>query len=251
MRITNNLLVRGQLAGLQANAQAVEKAQRRVTTGLRVSRMSDDPTGGVGVMQSASGLRAIGQYRRNVVQAQSRIDVQDQVLQQVTDLLTRAKELGMAQGDGRANAQTRATANKELEEIFKQIVSLGGARLGDEFVFGGETADADPLAVSGSGATLDFTESGGVGARSIEVGEGRRFTATHDARTLFVDSGVLGAMRDLARATVPGGAPDPEAAVRASLVSLDRAFESVQALIGETGARANSLQMTASNLDAF
>jgi len=252
MRITNNLIVRGQLAALQANAQAVDRAQRRVTTGLKLERISDDPVAGNGVMVSAGGLRAIEQYRRNVGQAQNRIAMQDQVLGQVTNLLARAKELAVAQGDGNANVQTREVANREIEEIFRQLVSLADTKFGSEFLFGGETANLEPLAVTGTGAALDFAQSGGVGAQQVEVASGQRFAPVHDAATLFVDSGVLAAVRDLARATAPGGtSPDPAAEVRGTIPALDRAFDAVQSLIGETGARANSLQMTSSNLDAF
>lgn len=250
MRITNNLLVRRQLAGLQSNAQSLEKAQQRVTTGLKLSKMSDDPASGGTVMASASGLRAIEQYRRNVSGAQSRIDAQDQVLQQITNALTRAKELGLSQGGDNASDETRAVANKELEEIFRHVVALGGTMFGDEYLFGGETADTQPFAATGTGGTLDFAQTGGTGSRQVEIGKGQRFTATHDGTQVFVDSGVLAALRDLTVATAPGTAT-PAASVRTALSTLDHAFAEVQALVGETGARANSLQMAASNLDAF
>lgn len=251
MRITNNLLVRRQLAGLQSNAQSLEKAQSRVTSGLRVARMSDDPTSGSGIMLSASGLRAVEQYRRNVQSASSRVSVEDSVLQQVTSLLTRAKELGISQSGATATDATRAVASRELEEIFRQVVSLANTKLGEEFLFGGETGETAPFQPAGTGTTLDFTQSGGTGARAVEIGRGMRFTATHDGTATFVDSGVLSTLRDLARATAPGGSADPDADIATSLGRLDAAFAQVQALVGETGARANSLQMAASNLDAF
>ena len=65
---------------------------------------------------------------------------------------------------------------------------------------------------------------------------------------MFVDTGVLAALRDLTRATASGGGTTP---IRDALGAVDAAFDGVQSLVGETGARANSLQMTASNLDAF
>lgn len=248
MRITNNLIVRRQLESLQTNARALDKAQHRVTTGLRVSTMSDDPTSGAGIMASASGIEAIEQYRRNVSQAQSRIDAQDQVLQQVTHALTRAKELALGAASDNLGDAAREVVAKELEEIFRHVVALGGNQFGNEYLFGGETAGTQPFAASGGGTTLDFTQDGGVGARQVEIGTNQRFTATHDGQTVFVDTGVLAALRDLTRAAASGTGAAP---VRASINAVDAAFDGVQALVGETGARANSLQMTASNLDAF
>jgi flagellar hook-associated protein 3 FlgL len=249
MRITNNILLRRQLSGLQSNAQSLDRAQSLVSSGLKVTKLSDDPSAGGAIMATSSGLRAISQYRRNVEQAQGRIDVEDQVLQQITSALSRAKELGLSQAGSTSSAQSRTIAAKELEQIFNQVVSLSSAKFGDEFLFGGETSQVAPFSSTGTGATLDFAQTGGDGARSIEVGAGQRFAATHDGTTVFASSGVLASLRDLTRAM--GTAGGDGSAIRDSLAALDDAFDDVQALIGDVGARANSLQMTAANLDAF
>jgi flagellar hook-associated protein 3 FlgL len=249
MRITNNILLRRQLSGLQSNAQSLDRAQSLVSSGLKISKLSDDPSAGGALMVASSGLRAVSQYRRNVEQAQSRIDTEDQVLQQITSALSRAKELGLSQAGTTSSGQSRAVAAKELEEIFNHVISLASTKMGDEFLFGGETSHTAPFTTSGTGATLDFVQNGGDGARQIEVGAGQRFAATHDGTTVFASTGVLASLRDLA--TVTGTAGSDGSAIRTSLAALDGAFDEVQALIGDVGARANSLQMTAANLDAF
>lgn len=249
MRITNNLIVRRQLQGLQANARALDEAQQRVTSGKKVERMSDDPTSGGAIMATASGLRAIEQYRRNVDLAQSRVDTEDQVLQQVGVLLTRAKEIAISQAGDSANASTRLAAGAEVDQIFRQVVNLAATRHGDDHLFGGESGGTAPFTVTGAAGSLGWAQAGGVGARQVEVGAGQAFAATHDGKTVFVDTGVLASLRDLANTLT--GAPGSVAGVQGALGGLDAAFDQVQALVGDTGARANSLQMAASNLDAF
>jgi len=122
MRITNNTIVSQSLSGLQANMAALLKVSQQVSTGNRLTAASDDPTAATQIMSASGSLRAIDQYSANVTQANSRVSAEDTALQQITDLLTRAKELGVAQSGSTATADTRTTANAEIQQIFQQIL---------------------------------------------------------------------------------------------------------------------------------
>jgi flagellar hook-associated protein 3 FlgL len=119
-------------------------------------------------------------------------------------------------------------------------------------VFAGDETGT-PWVSTGSGATLDFTAPATASpARTVEIGPGQVVQPVHHGNRVFVDSGALGALRDLVLATRGAGTSgNPAADVRGTIGSLDRAFDDVQGLVGETGARANALQMTTANLDAF
>src|SRR5690606_29497027 len=60
-------------------------------------------------------------------------------------------------------------------------------------------------------------------------------------------TGVLSALRDLTRALDANDA----AAIRATTADLDAAFDKVQTLLGDVGARASLLQVSTANLDAL
>src|SRR3954471_780951 len=107
MRITNNMLTHAQFEGLSVNMAAIAKAQAQVSSGKRLQQASDDPTGATQIMASSTSLRALEDYRTNVKRASSRVDLEDTVLQQVGDLLTRAKEIGVQQATSTASDQTR------------------------------------------------------------------------------------------------------------------------------------------------
>ena len=59
MRITNNIIQRESLSQMQTSLRDVERAQRRVSTGLRVQKPSDDPAAASTTMQARSSLRAL------------------------------------------------------------------------------------------------------------------------------------------------------------------------------------------------
>ena len=84
MRVTNSLITHDTIARLQQNQKRVAEAQERVTTGLRVRKMSDDPSDASSLLQTLGSLRALAQYRRNVQALGSRLDAEEGSLDQVT-----------------------------------------------------------------------------------------------------------------------------------------------------------------------
>src|SRR2546423_6634180 len=128
MRITSNMIASQQMTALQSNISLLQQAQARLASGKRLNEASDDPTAALNVMGTESALRALEQYRTNVQRASSRIDLEDRVLSQLGDLVTRAKELAVSQASDTASDQTRAVTNTEVQQIFQQIVQLGNTK---------------------------------------------------------------------------------------------------------------------------
>jgi len=230
---------------------ALLKAQAQVSSGKRMQAPSDDPLAATQVMSSGSSLRALDQYRSNVQAASSRIAQEDAVLQQIGDLVTRAKEIGLSEGGSTASDATRATANAEVQQIFGEIVSLGNTKFGDEYLFGGAQSQTEPFAATGSGATLDYTTTTPQGGRSINVGDGQTMAVAHDGKQLLLDSGVLDAVKQLSRSLDPASPTYGRAGIAASLTSIDSSFDAVQSLVGDVGAKGKELDSTQQNLAAY
>lgn len=247
MRITNNLTVRNSLAGIQQNASIVDRLQSQIASGIKLAKASDDPTGAGEVMASSSALRALDQYKRNVGIAGSRVSAEESALDKLTIALQRAKELAVAANSGTVTPANRTAMAAEAEQLFRNAASLGNTQFGETFLFGGDKAKTVPFTVSGSGATLDFTHSTPVGTQSVEIATGQSLTPTHDGKTAFLDSDALATLRDLTRSL----ATNDGAGISASLARLDVAVGKTQATLGETGARANQLEVTGANLDAL
>lgn len=247
MRITNNIVLRNAVSGLAANRDTVQKLQQQISSGSKIASASDDPTIAEQVMGASSGLLAVDQYTRNIDAAKSRNSTEDSSLTQVTDLLARAKEIMVSQDTDTSNAATRSVASKEMEQIFNQVVSIGNTQTSGSYVFGGDAATTTPFTSTGTGGTLDFTTSNPTGTRSVSVSAGQNLIPAHDGKQIFLDSNVLTSLRDASKALATNDA----VASTASLGALDGAFQKVQELLGETGARANTLDIATQNLSAL
>lgn len=250
MRVTSNLLVRDQLTALQTSAQAMAKAQARLTSGKRISVASDDPVGARDVMATDGRLRAITQYRRGLETAKSRLATQDRVMEQVSSVLTRAQELAVAAATDTIDTTARAGIQKEVEQLFRELVSLANTSVEGEYLFGGHRVTEQPFTESGTGATLAYATTGADGDRPIEIDAGRMIVPTDDGATLFIDSGVLDAVRDLA-VELAGPPVAGHDALRAAGRAVTGAFDRVQERIGAVGARAGTMDLVSANLDAF
>jgi flagellar hook-associated protein 3 FlgL len=240
-----------QMTALQTNVSLLQQAQARLSSGKKLNAASDNPAAAMSVMGAGSALRALEQYRTNVSRASDRIDLEDRVLSQLGDLISRAKELAVSQSGANANDQTRIAANAEVQQLFHQIVDLGNTKFAGEFLFGGEQTATTPFADSGSGASLDYSTSNPQGQRSIGIGEGQTIAPTHDGKQVFLDTGVLDAVKDLAHSLDPASGTYGAAGIAAAMTKLDAAFDSVQAVVGDTGALGNRLANVGQNLDAL
>ncbi len=251
MRITNNLATQLAISNLSMAREHLDSAQTKVLTGRSFQQASENPTAANGVMQSESQINALSQYTRNVGAAQRRVSSEDSALSQLTDLLTRAKELAMSQATGTASAQTQAVTGAEVNQLLAQAVLISNTMDGNDFLFGGNNSTTQPFSVNATGASYTFSVAAvpPTGARQIEINKGQRIAAAHDGVQVFGDanSGILKTLQDLAGA-LNGGST---AGVAAALPTIDTSLSQLQSLIGETGARANTLDITKSNISAL
>jgi len=256
MRITNNMLRQDALASVQVNARGIARAQQQVSTGLRIQRPSDDPSASTQAMRAGSSLTAITQYRRNIDRATARTAAEEGTLDSLSDALTRAKELGVSQGTGTASTQTRAVAKAEVDALLEHAIALGNTQYDGEYLFAGNRVDVRPFDAARPGfVAADPSDTTGntplslFGAPATEIGAGQRVRTTHDGAAVFLTSGKnpLAALKQLSDAL---GADD-QTAIQSALGTVDAAFDHTQALIGETGARTNQLQVATTNLGAL
>ena len=236
------MLARGALTGLQNQMRGLDEARTRASTGIRVQRPSDDPVAAAGIMQSSSGLRALEQYRRNLETGQARLGIEDSVLEQLGNALARAKELGLAQGSDTANQATRATAQAEVLRLVDFAKDLANTRYADAYVFGGQYADSPPFQ---AGAVDPARPPSG--DLSMEIGTGLVVNTNHSAQEIFLDSDAVDSLQALADAL---GANDPDA-IRAAVTRIDGAFDQVQVLVGDLGARMARFDIAMTNVEAL
>ncbi len=242
MRITNGIQQRRAIEGMQLNLQAMDRARQQVTSGKRFTRASEDPAAAAGVLESSSGLRALEQYKRNISSARARLDVEEGTLNELTNLLTRAKELAVGQMGSTASTATRLVTRAEVDELLGFATELGNTRFDGLYLYGGNYADQRPFPPGGPSVTQPPA-----GTFRIEIGSAEFLEANHSGQEIFIDSGVLDALQSLST----GLQNDNDTEIADAIQKIDAAFARVQDLTGIVGTRSNRLDVSSGNLEAL
>lgn len=248
MRVTNALIANNAVRAMLTSQRGIDTASRQVTTGLRVARASDDPTAASEAMRAQTELRALTQYGRNVSRAAAASDAQETALNALTDVLTRARELGISMGTATASPQSRQAVKQEIDQLLRQSVALANTRHEGTYLFGGASALTPPATLI-DGANPDFTLASVNPGPAYELSPGQQMRVTDTVDEIFGDgtAGALAALRAMSQAL---GANDQDA-IRAATGALTDAFDTVQNRLGETGARSGQLSVTRTNVDAL
>jgi flagellar hook-associated protein 3 FlgL len=238
MRIADSTRFASTLQQITRANLALARATDQVSSGRRYATISDNPTAGREVLDLDSALRGIAQYRRTAIRARERLNAEESSLSQVSDILARAKELATSQGGSGGSTITRRATAAEVSELRKQVIALGNLSVGGEFIFGGMATESPPFDAAG-------VYSGTAAARESALAPGITQTTTHSGQEMLVDTGVLDALTDLEAALT---ADDP-VAIRATISDLDHAFDGVQALVADVGARDKGLDNILTGFD--
>lgn len=124
--------------------------QNQAATQRRINKPSDDPLAMTRVLASRTEEKTNNQFVKNINQAKSFLEFTDQSLNEMNELLVRAKELALSQSnDASANAESRLMTSKEIEQIYNQSVQIANRKLGERYIFSGFKTQNIPFDLTG------------------------------------------------------------------------------------------------------
>lgn len=266
MRVTTAGQTHAIITRLLASQSSLAEAQDRATSGLKVAKMSDDPTAASTIVRDSTALHGITQYSRNVSTVTASLDAEDSAIQQLGTILDRAKEVGVEVNTATATPTARTAAAAEVRQLLAQAVAVANTKVGTEYVFGGTNNDgrAPFDASSANFVPSDASTPGGspvprfpTGVRTVDVGAGgQTLQGAHDGTSVFLGytggapdatKGVLPALQQLVTTLGSGDA----STIGSAIANLDDANGALQVRIGELGARQNQADATGTTLTAL
>lgn len=141
-QVTNNL---------QKNRAEMADLQNQAATLKKVNKPSDDPLAATRVLAFRTEGKANAQFLKTASQARSFLDYTDQSLNDLSDVLVRAKELVLGQvNDASGSGESRRVVAEEMKQLFNQSVQIGNRKLGDRYLFGGYKTTEAPFDFKGN-----------------------------------------------------------------------------------------------------
>lgn len=153
------------IKNLAKGAERTQDLQEVISSGKRINRLSDDPSGVSRTVDYASHLNKLGQYRENITYGNSWLSMSDSVLLDMQNLITEAKTIAIAQSTETATPETRAQAAVAVRNLYEQLIAFANTKLGDSYIFGGSLTRGAPF-------NSDGTYNGNADDLVIEIMEG-------------------------------------------------------------------------------
>jgi flagellar hook-associated protein 3 FlgL len=166
MRVSNNMNYDQVKGNIQKNRSEMSDLQNQAASMKRITKPSDDPVGTARMLGIRTDKTGTEQFLKNLDIAKTFINYTESSLGDLTELISRAKELAIGQSsDASANAISRAATASEIDQMFKDVVSIGNRRFGERYIFGGFKTTNSPFDADGS-------YQGDTGSIKIEVNKG-------------------------------------------------------------------------------
>src|SRR3954471_20853268 len=125
MSVVNNIASLTAYHSLARTSSALETSQRRLATGLRITRAADDAAG-LGIAQGLrSQIGGMSQAARNAQDGVSVLQIADGALGNQTTILQRMRDLAVqAANDAVLDRDARTTVQAELNQLGEQLDTI-------------------------------------------------------------------------------------------------------------------------------
>jgi flagellar hook-associated protein 3 FlgL len=236
--LSNNLL-----RNLEAAQGRMDQLQNRMSSGKRISKPSDNPSGIENAMRIKGNITAVEQWKLNASEGLAYMNNVDSTMQDISSMLQRARELAIQGANGSLTTEDKTKVSNEVEQILEQIKQLANTKMGSKYLFGG-TANVKPYDSSNTWVGTDDVIK-------FQVGSEANIPITVNGKALFGVSGgsvgMFSILQDLYTALQdPAGSAD----IRTAISNLDNQIETVLDKRAELGARVNRMNAIYEQLES-
>jgi flagellar hook-associated protein 3 FlgL len=228
MRVTDSMLFQSAVQNSDAARTKMEEAIGAASTGLRVTHPGDDPVAaGLVTLATATQARA-GAIATSAQRASDQLSAVDSSLNDVTNALARAREIGVQFANAGYTAAQRASAAEEVKSLQAQIVASLNTKVDGRYLMGGTLDGTPPFDAAGN-------YTGDANVKQVEIAPGVYQDASVRADVAFkgVGGGVdlFATLGNLQAALLA----NDQAGVAASLTPLDASTSPVSTARAQAG----------------
>jgi len=184
MRVSNNTVTETILSQIQNLSTAQSKLQQQISTGLRISQPSDDPTAYGRVLNYQTAQRQVGQYQTNATNALALTQASYSGLQSFKKISDRAGEL-VTLGSSTLGTTSMQSYAVEVNQLIEQAVQVGNTSYNNSYVFAGSAVDTAPFVATrdASGQITSVAYAGNTTQSPVPLSEGTSVTPTTSGTT--------------------------------------------------------------------
>ena len=146
----------------------LNETQLQLSTGKKINRPSDDPSASTQLLKLSTLKSKTEQYNRNIESARNQLQLQESVLNSVTNVLQRVRELTIQANNATQNNESRAAIADEIYNRIDELLQYANTKDPDgEYIFSGFNARSQAFVESGG----DYNYQGDQGERMLQISE--------------------------------------------------------------------------------
>ncbi len=176
------------VASMDQINQRMERAQRQLSTGLRVSSISDEPDSVSHILQARADSASNDQLLSNLVRVKTETDAGEQALQSAIGLIERARVDGTQGLTITATSETRQALASNVSSAMERLVGLARTAVNGRFIFSGDADQTAPYTIDLTANPPISVYAGSAATRQIQHPDGTRFTISKSAQEIFDSS---------------------------------------------------------------
>jgi flagellar hook-associated protein 3 FlgL len=183
MRISTPGMHYNALLAMQQQQSLLSKIQNQIATGKRVQTPADDPVAAVHILELDRALQESEQFKANADMAINRLSLEEQALQDVSNILVRVRELAVQGNNAPLDEADRRLIAIELRERLQELVDIANRRDAQgEFLFAGYATRTQPFSKTATGIAY----AGDQGNRMLQIGPNQRVADSHSGFDVFL-----------------------------------------------------------------
>lgn len=145
MRITTNQVLSNYQTNLSKTTNELDTARNRVLTKRNFTKTSEDPASAAVAYKLRKEYIETGDHIDNVKDAISQFDAVESSAMEMTTIAKKANALILEGISDNASLESRKTIATSLRQMQESIVMSANSKLGESFLFGGQTTDSTPF----------------------------------------------------------------------------------------------------------
>jgi flagellar hook-associated protein 3 FlgL len=248
LRVTAAMTARHTIRDLNGGMNTLNALQRKMSSGMEITRPSDDPYGTSRALALRGEVEGLQQYQRNVDDGTAWLNASDAALGKIGDALQRVRELLIGGGSDSAGPRAREAAAAEIDQLIESIKQEANVQYAGRYIFAGTATETRPY------DTATDVFAGNRDLIQREIGPGVMLDVNVDVSQVFgngqgaADNLLLHTLRDISDDLRSG---DGARLRSTDITRLDANLDALNDVRADVGARTNRLTIAAGRLSAL
>ena len=201
MRVSTTQIYTQGIEAFQQQQAKLVKLQQQISTGVRLTRPSDDPIASARVLEMEQSISLKLQYQVNIGLAESRLELEETTLAGIETLVFRIRELAIQGNNGALDTNSLEAISQEMSERLNELLALSNTRDSNgDFLFAGYQSMTQPFAEVQTGSITHVVYSGDQGQRALQISETRQISVDDPGNEVFLELPSAMALNEIAAA---------------------------------------------------